>query len=77
MNEGSISDRLAAALDSAVADSGEMITKWCAMVESIDANGERGLWTLTSADTYAWDVLGMLTYGMQMESLLDVALEGR
>lgn len=42
-------------------------TKWLALVETIDADGESGLWTLTSDDLKAWDTVGMLTHGLHLQ----------
>lgn len=44
-----------------------MVTKWVALVESIDPDGRRGLWTLYCEGSTTWDVLGMLAYAAQVE----------
>lgn len=44
-----------------------MVTKWVAMVETMDSNGVRGLWPMTSPDVKAWDITGMLLHGLHLE----------
>lgn len=44
-----------------------MATKWVALIETMDGDGQRGIWTLTSSEATAWDTLGMLTYAIQLE----------
>lgn len=36
------------------------LLKWVAVVEVMQEDGERGLWTLTSKEIMRWDVKGML-----------------
>lgn len=43
------------------------VTKWVALVESVDADGVRGLWTMTSEDVKAWDTVGLLQYGLHLQ----------
>ncbi len=43
------------------------VTKWVALVESVDPDGERGLWTLTSDDVKAWDTVGLLQHGLHLQ----------
>lgn len=40
----------------------EMVTKWIVIVETIDADGTRGLWTSQPASMRPWEELGMLQY---------------
>lgn len=44
-----------------------LVTRWVALIESVDTDGERGLWTLASKDAKKWDIAGMLTYGIHLE----------
>ncbi|PWR08588.1 hypothetical protein DKT68_15340 [Micromonospora acroterricola] len=44
-----------------------MVTKWVALVESMDADGDRGLWTLTSDGVKAWDTVGLLQHGLHIQ----------
>lgn len=54
---------------------GEFVTRWVALVETVDAeDGARGLWTLTSDDVMAWDTVGMLQHGLHLQ--LAQALRG-
>lgn len=53
-----------------------MVTRWVAMVEIMDENGDRGIWTFTAPEATAWDTLGMLTYGIQMEQAAVVQMMG-
>lgn len=46
---------------------GGFVTKWVALVESVDPEGARGLWTLTSDDVMAWDTVGLLQHGLHLQ----------
>jgi len=50
-----------------------MVTKWVALVESIDADGERGLWTMTSDGVKAWDTVGLLQHGLHLQQAQTLA----
>lgn len=50
-----------------------MVTKWVALVEVIDGDGDRGLWALGSEGMTSWDTVGMLTYAVHMEQAGHVA----
>ena len=43
------------------------VTKWVALVESVDPDGTRGLWTMTSPDVKAWDTVGLLQHGLHLQ----------
>lgn len=56
------------AIDNAVGEhEGGLVTKWVALVESVNADGERGLWVMTSDGVTAWDSLGLLQYAHHVE----------
>jgi hypothetical protein len=44
-----------------------MVIKWVALVEAMDGDGERALWTLTSDDLKAWDTVGLLQHGLHLQ----------
>ncbi len=44
-----------------------MTTRWVALVEVLDEDGRRGLWTFTSEDVTAWDAAGLLTHGLHLQ----------
>lgn len=44
-----------------------MVTKWVALIETIDGDGQKGLWTLTSDGVMAWDTVGMLQHGLHIQ----------
>ena len=59
-------------LGQAIADTlakheGGFVTKWVALIETVDPDGERGLWAATSDDVKAWDTMGLLQYGLQLQ----------
>ncbi|MEV7267075.1 hypothetical protein AB0N38_26285 [Micromonospora aurantiaca] len=54
-----------------------MVTKWVALVESMDADGERGLWTFTSDGVMAWDTVGLLQHGLHIQHAQTLALTHR
>ena len=55
-----------------------VVTKWVALVESVDPDGERGLWTLTSDGIKSWETSGMLQFGLNLEAarIVDDRLHG-
>lgn len=44
-----------------------LVVKWVALVETLDSTGERGMWTMTSADVKAWDTVGLLQHGLHLQ----------
>lgn len=57
-----------AAIDEAIGQHERgFVTKWVALVESVDPDGERGLWTMTSEDVKAWDTVGLLQHGLHLQ----------
>ena len=44
-----------------------MVTKWVILAETIDADGDRGLWSLCSESATAWDTLGLLQFALHRE----------
>lgn len=48
------------AISDALGSTGQMVTRWLAVVEVVDEDGDRGLWTFAAAGTKRWDTLGML-----------------
>lgn len=44
-----------------------MPNRWLALIETIDEDGERGLWTLTSLGMMAWDTVGLLQYATHLQ----------
>jgi len=61
-------DRLEGALNDAVhAAEDEMVVRWVCQIETVDAEGHRGLWTLANKDCSPWDKLGLLSYGLERQ----------
>lgn len=67
MDESEINRAVGDRLSDVLAGHDEMITKWLAVVEVVDADGRRWLRTLTNDGATAWDNLGMLTFALQYE----------
>lgn len=44
-----------------------VITRWVMMIEVIDADGSRGLWSFAHNNATPWDTCGLLQYGLQRE----------
>lgn len=55
-----VQQAIADGLAQAVAGEGEMLVKWVAIVETMDSNGERGLWSMAAPDMKRWETLGFL-----------------
>ena len=63
-----LGERLSNALSEAVhAAEDEMVIKWVCQVETVDAGGHRGMWTLSSDGATPWDKIGMLGFGLQRQ----------
>ncbi len=60
-------DAVEHALATALAEADEMVTRWIALIETVDADGKRGLFLLSNDDAKAWDNIGMLGYALQCE----------
>lgn len=61
------------ALNTAIADVIQhqehgFVTKWIALVESVDEDGVRGLWMCGHEDLKRWDSIGMLHYALTLDS---------
>lgn len=48
-------------------DGREFTTRWVAVVETVDEQGQRGLWPMTSDDLMAWDTCGLLTHALHLQ----------
>jgi hypothetical protein len=44
-----------------------MVIKWTALIETMDGDGERGLWTFASDNNKAWDTVGMLQHALHIQ----------
>lgn len=63
-----LGERLADALTEAVHSAeDEMVIKWVCQIETVDAEGHRGMWTLASEGSTPWDKIGMLGYGLERQ----------
>lgn len=47
---------------------GEMVTRWVAIVETIDDEGVRALWLQAAEGQKSWDTLGLLRYADHLEA---------
>ena len=48
-------------------DPGAMLTRFVGIVEVVDADGDRCVWTLVTPGATAWDSLGLMEYGKAIE----------
>lgn len=71
-NDEQMRQSMGGAISTALATQDEMVTKWVAIVESIDNDGLRALWLLTDEGAKPWDTLGMLTFGIQQEQVASI-----
>jgi hypothetical protein len=49
------------------ADPGTMAVKFCLVLEVIDRDGDRSLWTAAGPDVKAWDTVGMLQHALHIQ----------
>lgn len=68
----SMQDKMTDAINTAIGSEGEFVTKFVALVEVIDGDGDTCLWAVTSKDINSWDILGMLQWGLQHEQAAKV-----
>lgn len=45
-----------------------MVTKWVSLIEIIEEDGERALWTFTSEGLKAWDTVGLLRHALDIQA---------
>lgn len=65
---GDIETAVNEAIEQAVREhEGGFTIRWIAIIETAGPNGDRGVWTMTSPDVKAWDTLGLLEYGKQLQ----------
>jgi hypothetical protein len=67
MDADEVRDRVGDAFSEALSGAGEMVTRWVALVEILDSDGQRAVYALSPPDARAWDSLGLLTYGIHLE----------
>jgi hypothetical protein len=48
-------------------DDGSMVLRWMAVIETIDAEGVRGVSFIGSPELMAWESLGLLEYALAKE----------
>lgn len=46
---------------------GCMVNRWVLTAETIEPDGQRGLWTIVAPSTTRWDSLGMLHHAINSE----------
>lgn len=62
-----IQEEIAAAIANVLARrEGGFVLNWVAIIESVDDQGERGLWRLTADSAKPWDTVGLLTHALQV-----------
>lgn len=74
--QGKIHDAIADILSK---ENGSMVTKYVALVEIMEEDGTRQLWTFTNPECRIWDVSGMLAYAndIQHAAILSRAMRER
>ena len=55
-------------------EDGGLVTRWVALVETIDTDGKAGLWTMTSDGLKAWDTVGILGHGLDLQRAQTIGL---
>ena len=67
MDYEAVRDQVDQGITGALTPIGEMTTRWVAVIETIDVAGARSAWTLSSEDMRGWDVMGLLSYGLEWQ----------
>jgi hypothetical protein len=45
-----------------------LVTKWVVLIEIVDGNGDRALWTAASKDIMSWETKGLLQHALDVEA---------
>lgn len=64
-----VRDSLAASISEAVKDEGDLVIKWVALIEVLDENGERCVWTIGNEGATSWDILGLLHHALSLQQV--------
>lgn len=73
-----VQQALQEAIRATLAEHGELATRFVLTAEAVNAeDGQRALYWATSDDIKAWEVVGMLEYGVQREKAQIMAAEMR
>lgn len=65
--EPGIRDELQNAINTVMANRVEMTGHWVALVESYDEEGHRSVYISSDREAKAWDTMGLLEYGRDLE----------
>ncbi len=68
-----IEREIGAAIQAVMGQHGEFTNCWLALVETIDAEGNRGIWTATSEGMTARDSKGLLVEALDQERAATIA----
>lgn len=49
-------------------DEGAMVTKFVVVAEVIDGQGERAVWIEDGGSCASWDIIGLLTYALEVNA---------
>lgn len=71
-DDKTVGEKIEEALNDAIAEAlakfeGSFAIKWVSMVEVMQPDGDRGLWTFTSNAITRWDTMAMLLEGVDRE----------
>lgn len=55
-------------------ETGALVTRWVALIETIGHDGQAGLWTTTSSGLKAWDTVGMLGHALDLQRAQTIGL---
>lgn len=53
-------------------DNGSMVQRFVLLVDVIDTEGERSMWSFAPPGSKPWDTLGLLAFAMQLEQAYSV-----
>lgn len=74
MSQGEeVRQKMGEAISQALYDQDQMVTRWVAVVEFVDADGVRMLWSLAPKDAKPWDSIGLLGFAVQLEQARTIA----
>lgn len=62
-----IEQDMAHAIADVMAKHDAMVVKWVALIEVMEPDGQRSLWTTTSEGVMAWDTVGLLQHGLHIQ----------
>ena len=64
MSDADTRQAVSDAITQAIHGDGDMVTKWVAIIEGFNADGERYIWRMSDDESTPWDRIGLLQFAL-------------